>query len=200
MRSEFSILIVVAFSGLALTGAYFVTQAGVLSKSHHEWRIDVAPRGPEPWSVEVPRLMIGPNATVEDEASLTSLLQGLRSEDGIAQFQLQYSTLRIAGSGNATIVASRTAARGDESFVDWRDTGRAVSRLDDVEGPNLRVTWAVSFSGGGGHACRAEASLAVDVPPQQERALPEPVGRGVEQDEEERGDRPPEPLWKNECS
>lgn len=189
----------IAFSAVALTGAYFVTQGGALSKSHHEWRMEIVPRGAEPWSVEVPRLVIGPNATVEEEASLTRLLQELHTEQGTAQFQLQFQTLRIVGTGNATIVASRTMGRGDEAFVDWRDTGRTVSRLSDEDGPTIRVTWGVSFSAGGGHACRAEASLSVDVPPAQERVLPEPVDRGVDQQEEEVGDRPPVPLWQNVC-
>lgn len=171
VRSEWAIPIMLVLSVAALGAAFLVTQAGVLTKSEQTWRVGIAPFGPGSWSVEVPRLLTGPNATPEDEAALTALLQTLRAEGDGAHVQLQATILRVRGNGPVNVAAATTTARGDLSFLHWEESGRAVSRLDDDAGPPIRVTWSVAFTSGEDGACAAAGEQAIDLPPALARAF-----------------------------
>lgn len=196
MRSEFAVLIAVGFSAFALGAAYLVTQDGVLSESNHAWRVEIVPKGPGPWSVEVPRLVATVNATDDQRASLDLLLDGLHLESGEAQLQLQSSHLRLVGRGNATIAATRTLERGAEDFLEWESSGREVSRADDATGPVLRVTWSVALSAGDGRVCSVTASHGVDAAPGDRREFPVPLGLASADTSK---DAPKVPMWKPVC-
>lgn len=157
---------------IAVPGLLLAKDVDWTPTARHTWTIAV--RGDGPWRVLAPALAIGPEASASDSAALDALLATLAVAEGNATFSLVGDALRIEGSGEATLRADRRV-EGDEreAFNDWRAPAN-VTREDDGESP-LALSWSVSFSGGDGHACWADAQAVVTLAAGETRALFDPA-------------------------